>query len=106
MDRKKRDQTLEAPSYFLRMTARSPILYIQLSANFSKILWPNGQRAVSSAKMRASGNGPYNVSDAQNEKMNKALSTLLWVKNSGYLCPNSDLERIILQAVLVVANAV
>ena len=28
--------------------------------------WPNGQRAVSSAKMRASGNGPYNVSTAQN----------------------------------------
>ena len=67
---KNRYQALEAPSYFLRMTARSSILCIQLSANFSKILWPNG---------------PYNMFTAQNTKRNRALSTLFWVSPPRYL---------------------
>ena len=51
-----------SPFVFLRITARSSILCIQHSANFSKILWPNG---------------PYNMFTAQNTKKQSTLYPFL-----------------------------
>ena len=62
--------------------------YPQHSSVIERQNWPNNQRAVSSAKERASGNGPYNVSAAQNTKGNKAFTALLWVSPPRYLWPN------------------
>ena len=64
--------------------------YLTPSPKFRQPFWPDGQRCDRICRIEY--------------RRDKALSTLLWFSTPRYLCPNSDLGWIALQAVQSVMN--